>query len=132
VTHPDTAAWERLCELATNGPHPGQFAEAEAFIAEAERLTNAASVWGVPVLTTVSCPGDTGVLVDTTKFGRVLVREPLGVRVGFAGDDFTRNIVRYVGEERIALAVERPEAVLEITGLPSATTRAGGKSTATK
>jgi hypothetical protein len=42
VTHLNTAAWERLCELATRGPEPGQFAEAEAFIAEAEALTNAA------------------------------------------------------------------------------------------
>jgi hypothetical protein len=29
----------------------------------------AASIWGVPVLTTISCPDDTGVLLDTTKFG---------------------------------------------------------------
>jgi HK97 family phage major capsid protein len=79
----------------------------------------AASIWGVPVLTTISCPDDTGVLLDTTKFGRVLVREPLGVRVGFANDDFTRNIVRYVGEERLTLAVERPQAVMEISALPS-------------
>lgn len=88
----------------------------------------ASSVWGVPVLTTISCPGDTGVLLDTTKFGRVLVREPLGVRVGFANDDFVRNIVRYVGEERLALAVERPEAVMEINGLPTAiVAQSGGK-----
>jgi hypothetical protein len=51
--------------------------------------------------------------MDTTKFGRILVREPIG-------SDFTQNIVRFIAEERIALAVERPSAVLEITDLPTA------------
>jgi hypothetical protein len=46
------------------------------------------------------------------------VREPVGLRIGYAGSDFTQNIVRFIAE-RIALAVERPSAVLEITGLPT-------------
>jgi hypothetical protein len=50
----------------------------------------------VPVLVTPQLTAGLGVLVDSTKFGRVHVREPIGVRVGFSGDDFTRNIVRYV------------------------------------
>lgn len=40
---PFTAAdWQRLTVLAANGPKDGEYAEAEAFIAAAERLTNAA------------------------------------------------------------------------------------------
>ena len=76
------------------------------------------TAWGVPVVvSTQITPGD-GILVDTTKFGRVAVRETLGLRIGFTNDDFTRNIVRTVAEERLALCVERPSAILHITGLP--------------
>jgi hypothetical protein len=71
------------------------------------------------VLVTTQLSAGTGVLMDTTKFGRVLVRGPIGLRIGYAGSDFTQNIVRFIAEERIALAVERPSAVLEITGLPT-------------
>jgi hypothetical protein len=39
---PNTADWERLCDLAANGPQPGEFEAAAAFIAECERLTDAA------------------------------------------------------------------------------------------
>jgi HK97 family phage major capsid protein len=78
----------------------------------------ASSIWGVSVLVTTQLDPGLGALVDSTKFGRVHVREPIGIRVGFANDDFVRNLVRYVAEERIALAVERPSAVCEITGLP--------------
>jgi hypothetical protein len=38
--------------------------------------------------------------------------------VGFANDDLVRNIFRWVCEERLALAVERPSAILSITKLP--------------
>jgi hypothetical protein len=58
-----------------------------------------------------------GLLVDTSKFSRLLVREALGIRVGTANDDFTRNLLRFVREERKVLAVERPTAVMSMTGL---------------
>jgi HK97 family phage major capsid protein len=77
------------------------------------------SIWGVPVLVTTQIATGVGLLVDTTKFGRLLVREPLGIRMGTANDDFTRNLVRFVCEERMVLAVERPTAVMSITGLPT-------------
>ena len=62
----------------------------------------------------------TGILLDTTLFGRVAVREPLTLRIGYANDDLVRNILRYVGEERLNLAVERPAAICSITGQPTA------------
>jgi hypothetical protein len=77
------------------------------------------SAWGVPVVeTTAVAPGE-GWLFDTTKFGRLAVRETLSVRIGYANDDFVRNIVRYVCEERCILTVERPAAVCHITTLPT-------------
>jgi hypothetical protein len=54
------------------------------------------------------------------RFGRVAIREPLILRVGYAGADFTNNILRTVCEERLNVAVERPAAICHITGLPTA------------
>ena len=58
-------------------------------------------------------------LVDTSLVGRVAVRETLTLRIGYAGTDFTSNIIRTVCEERLNLAVERPAAICWITGLPT-------------
>ncbi|BDB42834.1 MULTISPECIES: phage major capsid protein [Mycobacterium] len=79
----------------------------------------ASSLWGVEVLVTTVQAAGTGLLIDSSKFGRVLLREGLSLRTGSANDDFTHNLVRFVGEERLALAVERPAALLSITGLPT-------------
>ena len=59
-----------------------------------------------------------GVLLGSIKVGWMAVREPLSVGVGFANDDLVRNIYRWVCEEQIALAVERPSAILSIAKLP--------------
>jgi HK97 family phage major capsid protein len=76
------------------------------------------SIWGIPVLvTTKAVPGD-GFLLDTTKFGRAIIREGLSVRQGTDSDDFTRNLLRWVWEERLNLACERPSAVLLLSALP--------------
>jgi hypothetical protein len=58
-------------------------------------------------------------VLDTRKFGYVVVREAITFRTGTNDDDFTRNLIRFVSEERLALAVERPAAVLAISGLPT-------------
>lgn len=79
----------------------------------------AKSVWGVPVLQTTQISAGDGLLLDTTKYGRVWQREGLSLRTGYAGSDFTSNILRFVCEERLNLAVERPAAVLAISGLPT-------------
>ncbi|VBA47916.1 phage major capsid protein [Mycobacterium attenuatum] len=77
------------------------------------------SVWGVPVLQTTQIAAGTGVLLDTSKFGRAVVRGPITVMIGWANDDFTRNLRRFVAEERVALATTRPAAVNIITELPT-------------
>jgi HK97 family phage major capsid protein len=80
----------------------------------------AETVWGVEVLqSTQFNPGD-GVLIDSTLMGYVAVRESLVLRIGYAGVDFTSNILRHLAEERLNLAVERPAAICHITGLPTA------------
>lgn len=78
----------------------------------------AQTLWGVDVLVTTQCrPGD-GFLIDTSRFGKVVVREGITVRQGTAGDDFTRNLVRFVFEERLNLGVERPTAIMYLKNLP--------------
>jgi HK97 family phage major capsid protein len=77
--------------------------------------------WGVPVLTTIQCPIGKGVMLSTTDFGYVGVREPLIMRAGYANDDLVRNILRLIGEERLTLCVTKPSAVLKFTSIPAPT-----------
>jgi HK97 family phage major capsid protein len=76
-------------------------------------------IWNLDVLITTTQTAGAGLLLDTNKFGKVLVREGISVQTGYSNDDFSRNVTRFVVEERLALAVERPTAVLTITGLPT-------------
>jgi hypothetical protein len=39
--------------------------------------------------------------------------------MGWSGTDFVDNVVRWVAEERLNLAVERPAAICWITALPT-------------
>jgi HK97 family phage major capsid protein len=90
------------------------------FLAAPDPTEGAAStLWGVDVLVTTTMAAGAGALIDTSKFGTVHLREGLTLQTGTNNDDFTKNLVRFVGEERLALAVERPAAVLSITGLPT-------------
>lgn len=76
-------------------------------------------IWGIPVLTTTQCiPGD-AFLLDTDRFGAAVIREGLVVRQGLSEDDFIRNIIRFISEERLNLAVERPLAVMHLENLPT-------------
>lgn len=70
-------------------------------------------------LQTTAQPAGTALLLDTEKFGFVALRQNLEIMSGFTNDDFQRNINRWAVEERLNIAVERPSAVLNITGLPT-------------
>lgn len=72
---------------------------------------------GRPLCAGVEVVGAQYLQLETTKFGRVLVRETITMTVGTSNDDLVRNLVRMIFEERIGLAVERPAALLAITGL---------------
>jgi HK97 family phage major capsid protein len=74
--------------------------------------------WDIDVVADIWCPQGKGLLLDTTKFGYVGVREPLALRVGYSGTDFAQNILRFVGEERLTLCVTRPSAVCALTNIP--------------
>jgi HK97 family phage major capsid protein len=77
-------------------------------------------LWGVEVIPTTQITAGVGALLDTNKFGYAVVREALTFRTGTSDNDFVSNIVRFICEERLTLAVERPSAVLKVTGLPVA------------
>ncbi|MDD7814449.1 phage major capsid protein [Mycobacterium sp. CSUR Q5927] len=113
VLHPNT--WSALCRLKDS---TGRF----LFIGSDSdpSQVEATSIFGVPVLVTTQQAAGSALLLDTAKFGRALVRAPLTLKVGYTQDDFVRNIVRIIAEERFVLQVERPSAVLQVTGLPTA------------
>lgn len=73
----------------------------------------------MPVLPTPQIAAGKGLLLDTNKFGVVVVREAVSLRTGTSDDDFLRNQIRWISEECLELAVERPPAVLAISGLPT-------------
>ena len=105
---------------------------AQTHVAERADRCGWAGTWGVDVLQSSQFNAGEAVLLDTTLFGRVGVRESLVLRVGYSGTDFTDNVVRQVGEERLNLAVERPAAICWIKNLPTAaptttTTKAAAK-----
>jgi HK97 family phage major capsid protein len=83
--------------------------------------------WGVDVLVSTQFTAGTFTLVDTSLYGRVVVRESLVTRIGYAGTDFTDNIVRHVAEERLTQTIERPEAICVISKLPIALAASHGK-----
>lgn len=75
------------------------------------------SVWGIPVvLTTAAHDGDC-FLVDSSKFGSVLLREGLSMHMGYSGTGLIDNILTVVTEERIALATVIPSAINYVTNL---------------
>ena len=42
------------------------------------------SIWGIPVVVTTQCQPTDGLLVDTSKYGRAVVREALSLRIGWS------------------------------------------------
>jgi Phage capsid family len=79
-----------------------------------EAVTNA---WGVPVVTTTACNDGDMFLVDTSKFGSVLVREGISTHMGYSGTGLIENILTVVAEERLTVANVIPSAVLYLTNL---------------
>lgn len=92
-------------------------------------LDEAHKIWGIPVVVTTQIAGGVGLLLANggsinaqtagqTSWGNVVIREGLTMRIGYSGTDFTQNVLRTVAEERLNLAVERPQAIMAISGLP--------------
>ncbi|MDH4438869.1 MAG: phage major capsid protein [Rhizobium sp.] len=69
------------------------------------------SLFGLPVVATEAATVDkflVGSFSSQTLYDRWSAR----VEVGFVNDDFTKNLVTVLGEERIGFAVKRPEALI--------------------
>lgn len=70
----------------------------------------APTLWGLSVVPTQAIAIDK-VLVGAFQMGaQIFDRWDARVEMGYVNDDFTKNLVTLLGEERLALAVYRPEA----------------------
>jgi HK97 family phage major capsid protein len=127
LLHPDSWASIRTQKAAGTGMY---------FVSPDPSRDQVQQVWGVDVIESTAFVAGEGVLLDSQLMGRVAVREPLVLRMGYGVvggvSDFVSNIVRWVCEERLNLAVERPAAICHITGLPTAAPTTADTKTATK
>jgi len=74
--------------------------------------TIAPTLWGLPVVATQAISVDK-FLTGAFRLGaQVFDRWDARVEVGYVNDDFTKNLVTILAEERLALAVYRPEAFI--------------------
>jgi HK97 family phage major capsid protein len=72
------------------------------------------SLWGVPVVRSSVVPAGTAIVADFQLAATILDRQATTVRLGNQhADFFTTNRVAIVAECRIALAVHRPDAIIE-------------------
>lgn len=70
------------------------------------------TLWGLPVVATQAIAVDK-FLTGAFRLGAQLFdRWDARVEVGYVNDDFTKNLVTILAEERLALAVYRPEAFI--------------------
>ncbi len=99
--------------------HPTDWAEMETlkdsqgrYIIGNPQGTTSPTMWGLPVVATQAMTlGD--FLTGAFKLGAQLFdRWDARVEVGYVNDDFTKNLVTILAEERLALAVYRPEAFI--------------------
>ena len=81
------------------------------------------SIWGVPTIITPAVAAGTA-FVGAFKAGASVVRKNNGGVVDIANqneDDFIKNLITILIEERLALAVRRPSAFVKITGSSTST-----------
>lgn len=99
--------------------HPTDWAEIETlkdsqgrYIIGNPQGTTAPTLWGLPVVSTQAMTqGDflTGAFMQGAQ---LFDRWDARVETGYENDDFTKNMVTILAEERVALAVYRPEAFI--------------------
>ena len=70
------------------------------------------TLWGLPVVQTQSMPEDSFLTGAFQMGAQVWDRWDARVEVGYENDDFTKNLVTILAEERLALTVYRPEAFI--------------------
>ncbi|AKG94517.1 major capsid-like protein [Paracoccus phage Shpa] len=81
--------------------------------------TIAPSLWGLPVVATQAIAENT-FLTGAFRLGAQLFdRWDAAIQTGYVNDDFTRNLVTILAEQRLALAVYRPAAFVTGQVTPS-------------
>jgi HK97 family phage major capsid protein len=74
--------------------------------------TTSPTLWNLPVVQTQSISVDKFLTGAFRGAAQVFDRWAAAVETGYVNDDFTKNLVTILAEERIALAVYRPEAFI--------------------
>ncbi|TPW28604.1 phage major capsid protein [Martelella alba] len=101
VMHPADWAWIELLKDSTG-----------RFIIGNPQGSIAPSLWGLPVVSSPAMSIDK-VLVGAFDMGaQIFDQWASRIETGFQNDDFTKNKVTILAEERLALAVYRPEAFI--------------------
>ncbi|MBB1247450.1 phage major capsid protein [Rhizobium sp. G21] len=70
------------------------------------------TLWSLPVVATQSIAAKKFLTGSFRQAAQLFDRWESRIEVGYVNDDFTKNLVTILGEERIALAVYRPEAFI--------------------
>lgn len=77
------------------------------------------TLWGTPVLATTSMPVGTALVANLQQAAQVFVRAGVTLETSNA-QGFTTNETQFRSEERLALGVQRPAALVRVTGLAAA------------
>ncbi|MFK0338720.1 phage major capsid protein [Agrobacterium deltaense] len=101
VMHPSDWAWIETLKDTTG-----------RYIIGNPQGTISPTLWGLPVVATQAMTVDK-VLVGAFKLGaQVFDRWDARIEAAYVDDDFIRNLITILAEERLALAVYRPEAFI--------------------
>ena len=68
-------------------------------------------LWGLPVITTQAMSIDKFLVGDFTRASTLYDRWAARVEIGTVNDDFTKNLVTVLAEERLAQAIKQPKAL---------------------
>lgn len=69
-------------------------------------------IWRLPIVWTNAMTKGNFLVGAFETAATIYDREQTTIEFGYENDDFTRNLVTVLGEERLALAVKRPEAII--------------------
>ncbi len=76
-------------------------------------------IWGMPIVRTNRIPQGTMLLGDFRTYSEILRRQQLQIDVGWANDDFLKNLQRIRAEERMVLEIFRGTAFAKIVNIPA-------------
>jgi HK97 family phage major capsid protein len=104
ILHPND--WEIVLKYAaTTG---------ELIVSPTPQSAQGMSLWGVPVTVTSQLSAGTAIVANLAESSVIFSREPVQIYVDVFGL-MTSNMIRLVAEERLALGVTRPSAVVRIS-----------------